>query len=131
MDRPSGSEPFAFATTFQDGSDSAELLHLCGRAIAVTLRSECGQQAWREHRTGSGERLEEGKIRMRCRRLFNLPVRCGDALAESGYHFHQYSGHHYRGLNYGHIADRRDGLADLFQPLLNPLLTPAVVRNQK
>ena len=71
---PANVNPLGLAAAFGNGSNPAERLQIGGALIALSLRSESGQQARREGRPGTGKRIEDSEIGVRRHRLRDLPV---------------------------------------------------------
>src|ERR1039458_7129163 len=124
---PSGVNPYALAAPLQNRGDATEFLHIGRRGVTLTQRSEGGQQARRQGRTRPRERIEDRKVGMRPGDLLDPPFYLRDALTQGGDQLHQGLGHLHGGLDHGCIADRRNGLGDLLQPLVHRLLAAAVV----
>lgn len=77
------------------------------------------------------ERIPNREIGMCGYCLLNLPIEVGSPVAQSGNHPHQSVGHRHRRLNYRRGADRRDGLVDLLQALLDLFTATAMVCGQE
>src|SRR4029450_13217839 len=66
--------PGLFATALQDRGTTGRGLHLSGCALALPLLPKRRQQAWRQSRSRSRQRLEESKIGMMLSLLGNRLV---------------------------------------------------------
>jgi len=103
---PAEVNPFGLAAPLHNWCDATEFRHLAGRGIAIAQRTESGQEARGQGRTGTGERVEDRKIGVCPGGLPDLLFQLVDALAQGSDSLHQDLGHPHRGLDHGYVAGR-------------------------
>ena len=119
--------PLPFPTGFCQWGNSAEGLNFVRTPITFPLRAKCCQQARSHHRARTRQRIKDEKIRMRCRRLLDLPVQILNAFPEDTHDSNDHSYSRTFGFNHRPIANGRNALANCFHSVLDLFSIPTPV----
>src|ERR1700687_2483129 len=101
-------------------------LHFFCVGVTLPLRAKRGQQAWRQRRPRSRQRLKDEKIRMR-RHLLDLSVQIRDATGQTSDQVRAYFHHCARGFDRCPITGCGNRLLDSHHPALDQFLIATAV----
>ncbi len=117
---PTKMDPLLFPASFRYRRDPTVALHFRRIGVTLPLRAKRRQQARRQHRPRSWQRLKDKKIRMRCRRrLLDLAVQIRNSPDQTSDHSRAHLHHCALGLDHRPIPNRRHRLPDSDQAALH------------
>src|SRR5262249_53837492 len=116
---PAKMYPLLFPASFHHRRDPTIGLYFLSAGVTFPLRPERCQQASCQHRSRSGERFKDEKVRMRCRRLLDLAVQIRNPPNQTSDYLRIHLHHRAFRLNHRSIPNRWNRLSDSDQTSLD------------